>query len=70
MKENRRIAPFRCIGILTLVYFSSVPDLLAYSGHPPGTRELSDSSICSAPRVRWRFTAHRDPPRALERSLD
>jgi hypothetical protein len=28
MKEDRRIAAFRCIGILTLVYFSSVPDLL------------------------------------------
>jgi hypothetical protein len=28
MKENRRIAAFRCIGILTLGYFSSVPDLL------------------------------------------
>jgi hypothetical protein len=31
MKENRRIAAFRCIGILTLGYFSSFPDLPATS---------------------------------------
>jgi hypothetical protein len=46
-KENWRIAAFRCIGILTLGYFSSVPDLL----HPNKISEINFFTS-SCPRQR------------------